>query len=208
MVALATMTAQRNSTLGPNLSLQRFSVPMQISATQADILGALTVVGSTAGSYTLSIAMYSFNHSTISTLSATSMGYTFNSGGAATLAAESSLYVGQSGTRWRSIGLGTWNLTPGEYMLGLMVSINGPAGTTGTMTLFGGSSVNLNTLQPGLVTNSTASGYTGYWMDHMVNSASSAFPATIQLSQMQGSALPGQEVSQLAQPYIRFMGTF
>lgn len=178
-----------------NLSLQRFSVPMQISATQADMLAHLTVAASTQGSYTLSIALYTFNASTIGTASSTSVGYTWSSGAAT----ASNAYGGQASTRWRSIPLGTWNLTPGEYMLGFMVSLAGVAGTTGSMTHFGGSSVSFGANGPGI----GGLVYTGYWMDHVYVNATAAFPSTIQLSQMSGN-----EGTQLRQPYIRFMGSF
>jgi hypothetical protein len=179
-----------------NFSLQRFSVPMQISATQADVLAHLTVVGSTAGSYSLSIALYTFNHSTIGTASSASVAYTFNSGANQ----SSNTYGGQSGTRYRSISLGTWNITPGEYMLGYMVSIAGVAGTTGSMTIYGGSNVSA---LGGLGTQS--SNYTQYWMDGLLSVGTAAFPATVQLSQMSPG---GNGINVLRQPYIRFMGTF
>ena len=150
-----------------NLSLQRISVPFQISATRLDLLGALTVAGSTAGSFTLSAALYTFASSTLSTVSSSSIGVTFNSGTNSTAA---SIYGAHSGTRWRSMPTGTWNVTPGEYMLGVMVSINGPAGTTGSMTAYGGSSVSV--LQDVGVTNALSA----YFADGVFSAGTARFP--------------------------------
>ena len=49
-----------------------------------------------------------------------------------------------SGTRWRSISFATWNITPGDYLIGVMGSIAGVAGTTGSMSIYGGSAISIN----------------------------------------------------------------
>jgi hypothetical protein len=190
--AFVSNAAQTNSGAS-NLSLQRVLVPYQISATRMELLGALTVVGSTAGSFTLSAVVYTMTGSTINSASSASAGVTFNSGTNSTAA---SIYGAQSGTRWRSIGLGTWNITPGEYMIGLMVSQNGPAGTTGSWTFYGGSSVSLNQYPGGGVG-------TNYFADGIVSAASAAFAASYHLS---GINQTGTGV--LRQPFFRLVGTF
>jgi len=180
------------SSNGINLSFQRFSVPLGgIRVTQLDLLGHLTVVGSTAGSYSFSVGLYTFKGSTASSVSTGSVGYTFNSG----TTKSGSIYGGHSGTRWRSMTIGSWSLTPGEYMLGVMMSINGPAGTTGSMTLFGGSSVS--------IVEALGSGaYSNYWADGIYSAGTGAFPASLHLSNINQT---GASVNR--QPYWRMLDT-
>jgi hypothetical protein len=176
-----------------NLSLQRISIPFNFSATEADVLAALTVAGSTAGSFTLSIAAYTFAGSTASSASSTSIAYTFNSGTNSTAA---SIYGGNSGTRWRSIPLATWNLTPGgDYLLAFMGSIAGVAGTTGSMTLYGRSGQSIVAAVGG-------GNFSGCFFDGIFSVGTGAFPSSIHLSAINQT---GQSV--LAQPYFRLIGT-
>jgi hypothetical protein len=177
-----------------NLSLQRLTVPMQISATEMDVLAHLTVVGSTAGSYTFSAALYTFAASTANSVSSISAAVTWNSGTNST--GGGSIYGGQSGTRWRTVAIGTWNITPGEYLLGVMVSIAGVAGTTGSMTMFGGSSI---AVQQAVGTNV---GVSNFFADGVFASATGAFPSSIALSAVQQSSAVA-----MRQPYVRFAGT-
>lgn len=171
-----------------NLSLQRMSIPYGISATQMDLLGALTVVASTHVSYTLSAALYSFNASTLSLASSATFAVSVNS----------SVYTNYSGTRYRSMGLGTWNVTPGEYMMGMMVSLNGPAGTTGSFSFFGQNSISINGVEGG------AANYTAYFGHGLYSAATGAFPSSISLSQINqtGSASTNNAWNQ---PYFRFL---
>jgi hypothetical protein len=171
-----------------NMSLQRVSVPYQISATQMDLLGALTVVAQTHCSYTLSAAVYTFNASTLSMASSSSFAVTVNS----------SVYTNFSGTRYRSMALGTWNLTPGEYYFANMVSCNGPAGTTGSFSFFGQNSVSINGVE------GNASNYSAYFGPGIYSAATGAFPAAISRSDINqtGSASTNNPV---AQPYFRLL---
>lgn len=178
---------------GLNLSFQRASFAYGLQATRMDMIGNLTVVASTAGSFTISAAMYTMAGSTMSLASSASLAVTWNSGTNSTAA---SIYGGQSGTRWRSLGVGTWAITPGEYMMGVMISGAGVAGTTGSLTLYGGSGISLNA-DPGQVAHSA------YFADGLYSAGTSAFPASAHLS-----VIVQTGASALAQPYVRLAGTF
>lgn len=175
-----------------NMSVRRFSIPFQISATELDMLAHLTVAASTAGSFTLSAALYTFAGSTASSASSASVGYTFNSGTNSTAA---SIYGGNSGTRWRTMSVGTWNLTPGEYLMAIIGSIAGVAGTTGSMTIYGNSNVS----NAGVVGGGN---FSQYWGDGIFSAGTSAFPASIHLSAINQTG--GQDVGQ---PNFRLIGT-
>lgn len=176
-----------------NLSIQRLVVPNQISATEIDLLAHLTVAASTAGSFTILGGMYTMSGSTASMASSSSAVVTFNSGTNATAA---SIYGAHSGTRWRSMPTGTWNVTPGEYMLAVLISINGPAGTTGSMTAYGGSSASVIQAVAG-------NNFTNYFADGLYSVGTNALPNSLHLSNINQS---GNQV--LRQPYVRFLGTF
>jgi len=175
-----------------NLSLRRFSIEFGIAATELDLLAHLTVAGSTAGSFTLSAAIYTFAGSTASSVSSASVAYTFNSG---TNSTAGSIYGGNSGTRWRSMTLATWNLTPGEYFIGIMGSINGPSGTTGSMTMYGNSAVSIAGAVGG-------GNYSQYFADGIFASGTGAFPTSIHMS-----AINQTGSSPLGQPQFRLIGT-
>lgn len=169
-----------------NVSFQRFSVPYQLEATRLDYIGHLSVNGSQAYSSTMRVALYTMSGSTAGVV-ATASG---------TDGAAAGQYTNHSGTRMRSVGLGTWALTPGEYALGMVHSINGPAGTTGSVSIFGESNI-------AMLANPGGAAVTDYFAEGILLAASSAPPPTIQLSEVNGShAAAG------AMPYFRLVGTF
>lgn len=180
-----------------NLSMQRISVPHDISATRLDYLGHWTVAGSTAGSSTMRVAVYTFSNSTISTVSSTSATMSHAVSAAGGNSTASSNYHGQSGTKWRAVLLGTWNFTPGEYMIGFIHSANGPAGTTASATIYGPAAISVNSGSDG---NANMS---GYWGPGLYSAATGAFPASMHLSDINQTG-----VSVLAQPAFRMVGTF
>lgn len=173
-----------------NLSLQRVSFPYQISATQLDVLGALTVVGNTNFSYSISAGIYSFNSNSLSLASSSVQQISVNS----------TALTNYSGTRFRSVPLGTWNITPGEYVLGLMVSGNGPAGTTGSFSFFGQNSVSINGVE------GNAANYTAYFQPGIYSAATGAFPSTITLGNINVSGSASTN-NALAQPYVRLIAS-
>lgn len=170
------------------LSMQRVSLPYGINATQMDLLGALTVAASTHVSYTISAAVYTFNASSLSLASSATQAISVNS----------SVYTNYSGTRFRSIPLGTWALTPGEYMFALMASLNGPAGTTGSFSFFGQNSISINGVE------GNASNYSAYFANGIYSAATGAFPASVGYGAINqtGSASTNNA---LAQPYFRLL---
>lgn len=187
------VTASSNNV---NLSLQRFAVSNPISATRMDFLAHYTVAASTNGSYTIRVAAYTMSGSTAGTYATASATVTHSSGGAD--ATNTAGYSAQSGTQWRSYAIGTWNLTPGEYLLGVMASINGPAGTTGSMTMYGGSAISIAN---GAVLG--AANPINAWNGGIYSAGISAPPASIHISDVNRTGSYA-----LAQPGFRVFGTF
>jgi hypothetical protein len=188
------VTASSNN---PNLSLQRIYVPAGISATRLDLLEHLTVVGSTANSLTFRMALYTMSGSSLGTVSATSAAIAFSSGGDTTNTAG---YSGQSGTQWRSFPLGTWNISPGEYFFGVMASINGPAGTTGSLTLYGKSALSI---ADGALLAPGSGNPVNAWAGGIYSTGISAPPASIHISDLNRTGSYA-----LAQPGFRVLGSF
>ncbi len=179
-----------------NLSLQRFNVPAGISATRLDLLAAYSQAASTAGSYTIRLAAYTMSGSTASMVSSASVVVTHSSGGADATNTEG--YSAQSGTQWRSHALGTWNLIPGEYLLGVMASINGPAGSTGSMTMWGRSAISIAN---GAVLG--AANPINHFGGGVFSAGTSAPPASIHISDVNRTGSYA-----LAQPGFRVLGSF
>lgn len=114
-----------------NHSFQRFSITNPLEATRLDVLMGLTgvatevqpgAVAAPGGTYTAVAALYTINGSTIGTVSTGSQTVSWASQITDVGNTAASEWAGQSGFKWRSIPLGTWSLTPGEYMLMLRVS--------------------------------------------------------------------------------------
>lgn len=180
----------------PNLSLQRFSVANGISATRLDFLQHYTVAASTNGSMTFRLALYTMSGSTLGTVATASATVTHSSGGAD--ATNTAGYSAHSGTQWRSMALGTWNMTPGEYFLGAMVSLNGPAGTTGSMTLYGRSAISIAN---GALLG--AANPINHWAGGIFSAGTSAPPASVHISDVNRTGSYA-----LAQPGFRVLGSF
>lgn len=170
----------------PNVSFQRFSVGYELQATRLDYLAHLTVAGSTNYSSTMRAVLYTMSGSTANSVSSASQTVTANNAG----------YTNESGTRWRSVALGTWSLTPGEYAVAFVHSLNGPAGTTGSVSLYGESNISM-------LANPGGAAVTDYFAEGILLAASSAPPASIHLS-----AVNGSDVNAGAQPYFRLVGSF
>jgi hypothetical protein len=177
-----------------NMSLQRVIVMKPITATQIDILAHLTVAASTNCSTTMRWAFYTMSGSTANILGASkSMSISMTSG---TNSTTNSVYGANSGTRWRSLTMASVAITPGEYLVGFINSVNGPAGTTGSMSIAGGSNFSILPL-PG------ATAQSAYFEGGIYSAASGAFPSSIHLSDILQTA-----AAAMAQPYFRLLGTF
>lgn len=180
----------------PNLSLQRFTLEHPIAATRLDFLNHYTVAGSTAGSLTFRLALYTASGSSLGTVATATYGQTHSSGGAD--ATNTAGYSANSGTQWRSMGLGTWNLTAGEYFLGVLASQSSPAGTTGSMTLYGKSAVSIAN---GALLG--AANPINHWAGGIYSAGVSACPATVHISDVNRTGSYA-----LAQPAFRLLASF
>jgi len=185
------------SSNAPNLSLQWISVPNGISATRIDFLNHWTVAASTNGSMTFQLALYTMSGSTAGTYASKTVAQTHSS--AAANSTDTAGYSAQSGTQWRSLGLGTWAVTPGPYLMGVMVSIDGPAGTTGSMTLYGNSAVSIAN---GALLGTSANPINNWGGGHYSTGTASP-PATIHISDVNRTGSYA-----LAQPSFRLLGSF
>lgn len=86
-------------------TVQRFQMPFQLSATRFDVFCASN--GNSNATGTMSLALYTMNGSTASAASSMTVTATMASGGA---------YV--------SFSLATWNITPGDWMVGILFNAN------------------------------------------------------------------------------------
>jgi hypothetical protein len=178
-----------------NLSFQRVSFLAPINATRADMLLNMSVLGSTAGSFTISIGLYTFAGSTASSVSTTSAAVSWNSG---TNTDVGSIYGGQSSLRWRSVALGTWNIVPGEYLVGINISISGVAGSTAALSAYGRSYA-ATLMAPG------GGDYTKYFANGLFSVGTGALPASVHLSAI-NQTFSGSTFG--LQPNFQLAGTF
>lgn len=107
--------------------MQRVLIPAGLTA---NVFGwGLHISNSANAGGTVShhVAIFTRNVSTWSSASSSSGTFGYNSTAAA------SSYTRQSGTRIRTMNIGTWNITPGDYMIGLGWSVV-TSGTSGSYT--------------------------------------------------------------------------
>ena len=180
-----------------NLTIQRASFALPLTATRADLVMSMLVDGSTAGSVTFALGIYTFAGSTASSASSSSVAVTWNSGTNSTAA---SIYGGQSLERWRSIPLGTWNITPGDYLVGFLISISGVAGSTASWSMFG--ETNASVLRAPANAAQSA-----YFNDGIFSTGTGAFPSSMHLSAI-NQTFSGFGIAGPVQPYLQLAGTF
>lgn len=183
-----------------NLSFQRLIFWQPISATLANFLIDVTAAGSQQGSLTISLAVYTINGTTASQASSTSSGITWTSG---TNVSQTSVYGGISGMRSQSIGLGTWIFTPGDYFFGFMLSVNGPAGTTPSLTMLGSISN-----RSGLALSQSGGNLNAYFFNGFYSAGTGAFPASLQVSDVVNSFTATASSGSVGQPYFELAGTY
>ena len=150
--------------------LQNLAVPFNINATQLNMMLAHT--GSSSGGFTLTFTagLYTMSGSTASLASSASMSFGYNSTAATS-------YTNHSGTRIYSFSLGTWNLTPGNYLLGFICS-SSSSQTAGTVSYL------LNRSNYTLQGEATAGGnYTRYFGNGIYSASSSVLPNSVHLTQ-------------------------
>jgi hypothetical protein len=99
-----------------SFSLQHFNAKENITATQANLLMALSGNTNSTGALTISLGLYTMNGSTMSLASSDSRQITWTSGAATN---SSSVFGGVSGTRYRTVSLANWSISAGDYVLGM-----------------------------------------------------------------------------------------
>jgi hypothetical protein len=117
------------------LSLQRVTIPVNISASSGLFVLDLKAPVAASGGITLSMGIYTFTGSTASLLTSFSGSTTWTSGGATS---ASSIYGGVSGTRYRAIDAVTL-IPPGDYLIGVHVLTT----NAGTWNIFGRQAMSL-----------------------------------------------------------------
>jgi len=183
-----------------NLSFQRLIMWQPLSATLANFLVDVNDTASQQGSLTLSLAVYTINGTSASLASSTSSGVTWTSG---TNVSQTSVYGANSGMRSRSIGLGTWVFTPGDYFFGFMLSINGPAGTTASVTVLGSLSN-----RSGLALSASGGNLNAYFFNGLYSAGTPSFPNTLQVSDVVNSNTATASSVSFGQPYFELAGTY
>jgi hypothetical protein len=101
-----------------SLSLEKVSLPMNISATRLVFLLNISATSNNSGAVTLSHGVYTISSGTASLASSATMAFSWTSGSATS---ASSQFGGVSGTRYHTVGV-NYSMTPGDYLFGLLIS--------------------------------------------------------------------------------------
>jgi hypothetical protein len=181
-----------------NVSLYRFMLPYYMTVNRLDLIANLTVAASESGTWSVSVGLYTRAGSTLSSAFSTYSGIAFASLGTTS---DTGSYRGLSGVRFRTFSANNWNLTPGEYWFGVINSVQGPSGTTGSVSFYGRSSYSI---QGALGTINDVIGIGGLY-----SGASGAFSSEIRLSEIFYASNSGNTCASLNKfPYFRMFGTF
>jgi hypothetical protein len=171
------------------ISFQKVSLPMPISASSGLVLMDIAGHSNSSGAITVFVGAYAISSVSASALSSASGAITWASGSDPT---QSSVYGGISGTRYRSFGWGS-SLTPGDYLFALAISTQ----NDGTARIFGRQGVN--------IVGPYAGAETLFFIDGVSNSTSNAFPAVV-LASDTNYVRTGLSAAQ--QPGFLLIGTF
>jgi hypothetical protein len=137
---------------GSNLHLQRVTFGLPIDATRADIIAL--------GATTWSIGIYTMSGSTASLAS---------SGSATASDAGGTTFV------WKSMALGTWSITPGDYLVGMIASGGATAKVMGVFFGDGFNSTNFLGVPGG-------GSYSSYFAEGLYSTGVASLPASIHVS--------------------------
>ena len=173
------------------LLFQRVNIPNQLLATRAQLMLNISNSNSAGGTVAFSFGVYTMSGSTASLASSASRTFAYNS----TLAGSS--YTDLNGTRYRSMTLGTWSLTPGDYLLALQFRLT-TALTSGSYSWIGGHNLSVDGFDYGTATS------VGYFNHGKLSVSTAAFPATIGPGDIKGAAFDNAQFF----PYIQLVGTF
>jgi len=185
-----------SSYAGQQVSFQRITFANQIAATRMDVLAHLSAVVTGTDGYRFELGIFTESNQTMAIVSSGSINVTYSNGAGS---AESE-YLGQSGLRWRSVPLGTWNITPGDYFLGFCYSRLG--GTIAqSMSVYGHTNP-----QPTGVANALTIGNN---IDGIYTKAlgTSPFAAGGSVTTFVRNDILAGGTGALIQPYVRFVGT-
>ena len=188
------MGMQANGLGNGTFSLDRLLIPNPIAATRMALLQHYT--GSTGAANGCSITyfagLYTMNGSTASLLHSATFALSFDLNSNTNV---TSAYGGHSGTRYRTIDIGTWNITPGDYLIGIGLR-ESTAGTSVTISHYCHPHVSLGPAVGG-----------GNFVDFFINGAYSATtttpPASIHITDINQSGAAGQ----IRSPYFVLVGT-
>jgi len=174
--------------------IQKVSVGAPISVTQAALMMAMTLQGGTSnnssGAITISMGVYSINHSTASLASSGSRQISWTSGGNT---AVSSQVAGVSGTRYRTIPINL-NLTQGDYLLAYYFHTT----NVGNWVVMGRQAVNVVGTYDGIETSNYLDGFS-------TSSFTTALPSSIVVTDT-GYVRTG--LSALRNPGVIFFGSY
>jgi uncharacterized protein YceH (UPF0502 family) len=167
--------------------------PMYMTATNMDILLVISNSSSAGGTISANVGLYTYAASTASSVSSTLWTMAYNS----TLGGISS-YTNISGTRYHSLSLGNWAITPGEYLVWLGLSVVTGL-TSGSYSIYGNSGVNIVGAEYlGAGNDVRAWGHPG-----ILSAATNAIRASIHISDIVRTGGTAR-----AQPWMMFKGTF
>lgn len=187
-IQLASQTSTSNQ-----LSLQRIFIPGNITATEFEIIVNMAGASKSSGSATLSAAIYTMTSITANIASSASTAFTWNPS-----TATGTVYSHMSGTQYREIFNNTnvmnWNITPGEYLIGVIFASD--TVSAATWTFYGMSSLSIGAYF-GTANHSHIFG------NGLYSAATGGFPAAIQASQLVQTG-----ASVLNQPWFRLAGAF
>jgi hypothetical protein len=173
------------------LLFQRINIPNQLLATRAQLMQAISNSNNAGGTVAFSFGVYTMSGSTASLASSASRSFAYNS----TLAGSS--YTDLQGTRYRSMTLGTWSLTPGDYLFALQFRLTS-ALTSGSYNWIGGHNLSVDGFDYGGATS------VGYFNHGKLSVSTAAFPATIGPGDIKGANFDDAQFF----PYFQLVGTF
>jgi len=152
-----------NSISNASLSIQKLSMPMSLSCTELAVLMALSGATNSTGALTISVGIYTLNHSTASLASSATRQISWTSGSATN---QSSEYGGASGTQYRTIPA-NFAMSPGDYLMVFLMSTT----NNGTWRHFGRNGVSVVGIYDGVETK--------YWLDGTSVSSTASLPNSI-----------------------------
>jgi hypothetical protein len=171
------------------LLFQRIHIAAPIAATRAQLMMHVSNSSSAGGTVAFSFAVYTMSGSTASLASSASRTWAYNS----TLAGNS--YTDIQLTNYRSMTLGTWSLSQGDYLFALQCRVT-TALTAGTYQWLGGEDISIAGYDNG-------TGPVSYFNHGKLSVSTAAFPATVHPTDIKGANFSAAFFF----PYFQLIGT-